>query len=130
MSGIRGKNTKPEILLRKLLHNRGFRYRLHTGLPGKPDLVFPKYDAVIFVHGCFWHRHECHIFKWPSTRPEFWRTKIEGNALRDRRNAAALEEKGWRVGIVWECSLRSRDQARIADRCARWLKSSSKHLEI
>ncbi|VIO80134.1 very short patch repair endonuclease [Bradyrhizobium ivorense] len=130
MSGIRGKNTKPELLLRKLLHARGFRYRLHTRLPGKPDLVFPKHRAVIFVHGCFWHRHECQIFKWPSTRSEFWRTKINGNADRDQRNVAVLLKDGWRIGIVWECSLRGKDEVRIADRCARWLSSGNKRLEI
>src|SRR4051812_15356860 len=106
MSGIRGKNTKPEKVLRQLLHARGFRFRLHARLPGHPDIVLPKWNAVIFVHGCFWHRHECAIFKWPSTRPEFWRAKINGNAERDKRNEISLVEDGWRVGMVWECSLR------------------------
>lgn len=131
MSGIRGKNTKPELLLRKLLHARGFRFRLHAALPGKPDLVFPRRNAVIFVHGCFWHRHECHIFKWPGTRQEFWRDKLNGNANRDQRNVAKLLEEGWRVGIVWECALRDRTGiGKLSDKCSEWLKSDSKRLEI
>ena len=80
MAGIRGTNTKPELLLRKGLHAQGFRFRLHsTGLPGKPDIVLPRHHAVVFAHGCFWHGHNCHLFKWPSTRPEFWQAKIERN---------------------------------------------------
>jgi DNA mismatch endonuclease, patch repair protein len=129
MSGIRGKNTKPEIVLRKLLHAEGFRFRLHTGLAGRPDLVFPKWNAVIFVHGCFWHRHGCSIFKWPSTRPEFWRTKLEGNAARDAKNIIKLMEEGWRVGVVWECSLRE-DPLKVAEGCGRWIQSKRKSLEV
>jgi len=104
MSGIRGKNTGPELLLRKAMHARGFRYRLHCRyLPGRPDLVFPKYQAVVFVHGCFWHRHEgCRYTTTPSTRPEFWAEKFEANVERDRRNQLALEEAGWCVAIVWD----------------------------
>lgn len=131
MSGIRGKNTKPEIVLRKLLHARGFRFRLHTALPGRPDLVFQKWNAVIFVHGCFWHRHECSIFKWPSSRHRFWRTKINGNADRDQRNIQKLLETGWRVAIVWECATRDRVRLqKIADRCDVWLRSNRKRMEI
>jgi DNA mismatch endonuclease (patch repair protein) len=106
MSGIRGKNTKPEIFLRKGLHAEGFRFRIHAPLPGRPDMVFPKWHAVLFVHGCFWHCHNCHLFKWPSSRPEFWRTKISGNLTRDEANITRLLEAGWRVGIVWECALK------------------------
>src|SRR5262245_6595907 len=84
MSGIRGKNTKPEMVLRRGLHAEGFRFRLHgPALPGRPDLVFPKWSAVIFVHGCFWHRHNCRLFKWPSTKSRFWRAKLTGNVSRD-----------------------------------------------
>lgn len=109
MSGIRGKNTKPELLVRKALHKRGFRYRLHcTGLPGKPDLCFPKHRAVIFVHGCFWHGHDCHLFKWPSTRPDFWRAKIARNREADATSREKLLAEGWRVGVVWECALKGR----------------------
>jgi len=109
MSGIRGKDTKPELLIRKALHRRGFRYRLHCkDLPGKPDLCFPKHRAVLFIHGCFWHGHDCHLFKWPSTRPEFWRAKISRNQEVDATAREKLLAKGWRVGVVWECALKGR----------------------
>ncbi len=105
MSGIRGKNTKPELLIRSELHKAGFRYRLHRkDLPGRPDLVFSRHRAVLFVHGCFWHQHDCHLFKWPSTRPEFWREKIEGNLERDRKQYAELQNAGWRIATIWECA--------------------------
>lgn len=107
MSGIRGKDTKPEVLIRKALHGRGFRYRLHaSNLPGKPDLVFPRYRAALFVHGCFWHGHDCRFFKLPATRPDFWGQKINDNRERDRRQQDALKEKGWRTLVVWECMTR------------------------
>lgn len=107
MAGIQGKNTQPELFLRKALHAMGFRYRLGgKGLPGKPDIVFPKRRIVIFVHGCFWHMHECKYFKWPATNPQFWREKLEGNVQRDRRVAVELQSKGWTVLTVWECELR------------------------
>lgn len=108
MSGIRGKNTKPEMLIRSQLHRRGFRFRLHRkDLPGKPDIVLPKFGAAIFVHGCFWHGHECAIFKWPKTRTEFWRTKIDGNRVRDKTAINLLLASGWRVAVIWECAIRS-----------------------
>ena len=107
MSGIKGKNTKPEMIVRKALHKAGYRYRLHDKrLPGKPDIVLPKYKTVIFVHGCFWHHHDCKYFKWPKTRPEFWRTKIEGNVERDKKAYAKLQRLGWKVVVVWECDIR------------------------
>lgn len=107
MSRITGRNTKPELLLRSLLHRRGFRFRLHVkDLPGRPDIVFPKLRIAIFVHGCFWHRHPgCRNATMPSTRPEFWAAKFEANVERDARNSAALEEVGWTVLTVWECEL-------------------------
>lgn len=109
MAGIKGKDTKPEILIRSELHRRGFRFRKNVkDLPGKPDIVLPKYKAVIMVNGCFWHGHECHLFKWPSTRPDFWREKISGNKARDIRNIKELEFLGWRVGVVWECEMKGR----------------------
>jgi DNA mismatch endonuclease (patch repair protein) len=109
MSGIRGKNTKPELLVRKQLHSLGYRYILHDARkPGKPDLVFPKYHAVIFVNGCFWHGHDCHFFRWPETRREFWRTKIESNRRNDVVNFASLKNDGWRIATVWECALKGR----------------------
>ena len=111
MANIRGKNTQPELLIRKGLHARGFRYRLHDArLPGKPDIVFPKYGAVIFVNGCFWHRHDCDLFRWPSTRPEFWKEKIEGNRRRDLQSIADLESLGWRVLTVWECAVKGKNK--------------------
>jgi DNA mismatch endonuclease, patch repair protein len=98
MAGIGPANTKPEMLIRRGLHALGYRYRLHVkGLPGKPDLVFPGRRAAIFVHGCFWHGHDCTLFRWPATREDFWRNKIAGNINRDRKTAALLLDQGWRV---------------------------------
>lgn len=111
MAAIKGKNTKPEITVRKALHARGFRFRLHDEkLPGKPDIVLRKYKAVIFVHGCFWHGHECPDFRWPKTRPAWWRKKIRGNASRDELSIKNLQLAGWRVAKVWECALPKHDQ--------------------
>lgn len=109
MSQIQGKDTKPEMLVRKFLHSNGFRYRLHVkDLPGKPDLVLPKYNSVIFVHGCFWHAHEgCKYFKIPKTRTEWWKEKLYGNKERDEQNIEKLEKKGWNVIVVWGCELKS-----------------------
>lgn len=116
MAGIKGKNTKPEILIRKALFARGFRYRLHDkSLPGKPDMIFPKYRAIIHIHGCFWHMHDCHLFKWPSTRREFWREKLEGNKARDERNYKELSNLGWRQLTVWECALKGKYRKELAD---------------
>jgi DNA mismatch endonuclease (patch repair protein) len=107
MSRIRGRDTKPEMVIRQGLHARGLRYRLHDRkLPGRPDLVFTRDRAVIFVHGCFWHVHGCALSKLPATRQDFWRTKLEGNAGRDRRAFDALQAAGWRVLVIWECALR------------------------
>ena len=134
MAGIRGKDTKPELLIRKGLHQLGFRYRLHTRkLPGKPDLLFPKYRAVIFVHGCFWHRHRCNLFKWPATRKKFWRNKIESNRKRDIRVRKELARKGWRILVVWECALKG--TARLPEevvirQCVSWLTKSVSSGEI
>ncbi len=134
MAGIRGTNTKPELLLRKGLHARGFRFRLHDpALPGKPDIVLPRYRAVIFAHGCFWHGHDCHLFKWPSTRPEFWQTKIGRNRAVDARTDAALAKAGWREGIVWECALKGRTRLQLEEvisACADWLGSDRQRIEI
>jgi DNA mismatch endonuclease (patch repair protein) len=133
MSGIRGKNTKPELLIRKALHARGFRYRLHCDLPGKPDICLPKYRAVIFVHGCFWHGHSCHLFKWPKTRPEFWREKIRRNRTIDEAVFLVLQNAGWRVAIVWECALKGRTRRQTtetADALVTWLKGPAPQLFI
>ena len=113
MAGIRGTNTKPEMAIRRGLHALGFRYRLHgPKLPGRPDLVLPRYRAVVFVHGCFWHGHACNLFRWPSTRQDFWREKIEGNRDRDRDTVERLEAAGWEVMVVWS----HEEPAVIADR--------------
>ncbi|WP_162071038.1 very short patch repair endonuclease [Burkholderia sp. THE68] len=132
MSGIRGRDTKPEILLRSALHRRGYRFRLHVReLPGKPDIVFPGRRAVVFVHGCFWHGHDCPLFKWPQTRPEFWKQKILRNRQNDEKAVAALQAAGWRVGIVWECSLRKSDKKieTVAQIVSDWLCSNEETME-
>lgn len=134
MSGIRGKNTKPEMLLRRGLHARGLRYRLHAkDLPGSPDMVFPARKAVLFVHGCFWHGHDCHLFRMPASRPDFWRTKIERNREVDLRSVGALRQAGWRVGVVWECALKGRtrlDHDLVLDVSAAWARQGEDVLEI
>lgn len=108
MSRIRSKNTKPEELVRKYLFAQGFRYRKNDNrLPGKPDIVLPKYKTVIFINGCFWHGHEgCRYFVWPKNNAEFWKEKISGNIHRDRQNHQLLEQQGWHVIDVWECELK------------------------
>lgn len=133
MSGIRGKNTKPELLIRKALHARGFRYRLHCDLPGKPDICLSKHRAVVFVHGCFWHGHKCHLFKWPSTRPEFWRAKIDRNVEVDKAAMVRLHGADWRVAVVWECALKGRERvnlAEVVDRLSSWLEGGTPQLSI
>lgn len=132
MSRIRGRDTKPEMIIRRGLHARGLRYRLQDRqLPGRPDLVFPRYHAVIFVHGCFWHGHDCPLFKLPATRKEFWATKIASNRARDARTAFALLKLGWRVANVWECSLRGTSRLsadEVIERCHLFLQSSETKL--
>ena len=123
MGRIRGKDTKPEMLVRKYLFAHGFRYRLHgRKLSGHPDLVLRKYGAVIFVHGCFWHRHEgCRDATTPSTRVDFWCQKFKSNMSRDQRNVVTLMSSGWRVAIVWECHLK-RMELRTLNALEAWLK--------
>lgn len=134
MAGIRGRDTKPELALRHALHSMGFRYRLHVrSLPGRPDMVFPGRQAVLFAHGCFWHGHDCHLFRLPATRSGFWQEKIAGNRARDVAAEAALAGMGWRTGIVWECALKGRTALAAGEvfaRCAEWLRSPALHLEI
>ena len=116
MAGIGPANTRPEMLLRKGLHALGWRYRLHArNLPGRPDLVFPSRRALVFVNGCFWHGHACHLFRWPKSRTEFWRTKIESNIARDRRVREQLIRDGWRVAEVWECTMKGRERLPLPD---------------
>lgn len=133
MAGIRGKDTKPELALRRSLHALGFRYRLHSkGIPGKPDIVLPKYKAVIFVHGCFWHRHPgCRYASMPTTRPDFWMAKFAVNINRDIETKAALLRSGWRVGIVWECCLRNAaGVTAVRAEVAAWLAGGTPELEV
>ncbi len=126
MAGIRGKNTRPERIVRKGLHAKGLRFRLHSArLPGHPDLVFPKWQAVVFVHGCFWHGHQCKYFRIPKTRSKFWEKKIDGNRDRDERHRMQLRKLGWRVGIVWECAtrgIRSSNLERMLNKLSRWIR--------
>lgn len=126
MSGIRGKNTKIEIQIRKSLFARGFRYRLHAQhLQGKPDIVLPRYNALIFVHGCYWHGHDCHLFRLPSSNKDFWFSKIKNNQKRDAAVQEKLIASGWRIAIVWECAIRGRDQIgleAVIDSLDYWLK--------
>ncbi len=133
MSGIKSKNTKPELIIRSLLHKSGFRYRLHVkDLPGKPDLVLKKYKAVIFVHGCFWHMHDCKYFKWPKSHVNFWKEKISKNHDNDRKNLVKLSNLGWRVCVIWECSIRDAkdDMEYIKTEIETWLISEKKFLEV
>lgn len=127
MAAIRAVNTKPELRLRRLLFSKGFRYRLHDRrLAGKPDLVLPKYRAVIFVHGCFFHGHECETFRWPRSRADFWRSKIGANRQRDIATIRRLNQSGWRVLTVWECALRGRhalDPSSLVSRTGNWLRN-------
>lgn len=116
MSAIRATNTKPELIIRRALHAQGLRYRLHDKkLPGKPDLVFPKYQAVVFVHGCFWHAHDCPMFHWPKSKTEFWREKITGNKERDVRLMDELQKLNWRRAVVWECALKGRGKRELPE---------------
>lgn len=134
MAGIRGRNTKPELLIRSGLHRMGFRFRLHgKSLAGKPDMVFASRRAVIEVRGCFWHGHDCRLFRWPATRQEFWREKIATNITRDARNRDTLLDQGWRMAEVWECQLkgpRRRPVAEVLDELAAFLRSPATFLSV
>lgn len=133
MAGIGGKNTKPELVLRRALHARGFRYRLHVKqLPGRPDLLLAKYRAVVFVHGCFWHRHTgCRYATTPATRTEFWQAKFSANIARDDVVRIKLRHAGWRVATVWECGLKKPDRVKaVVSQLVSWLDSTSDEIEI
>jgi len=125
MSQIKGKNTKPELLVRKFLFSQGFRYRINVkSLPGKPDIVLKKYKTAIFINGCFWHGHEgCRYFVWPKTREEFWKEKIQANINRDKKNIRLLEETGWNVIVIWECELKKATVNETLERLMHSLKS-------
>jgi DNA mismatch endonuclease (patch repair protein) len=132
MAGIRGKNTKPELGLRCALHRLGLRYRLHVAeLPGRPDILLPRYRAAIQVHGCFWHRHEhCVFCTSPAANMRFWRSKFDETVRRDKRNLEALRKLGWKVAIVWECSIKDKGAEAIAGKIAAWLQSGRSFREI
>lgn len=122
MSRIRSKNTRPEMIVRSLIHQMGYRFKLNaTNLPGKPDLVLSKYKKIIFVHGCFWHMHRCKYGKVkPQTNTEFWQNKRIGNVERDKKNLAVLKEDGWKVLVVWECW--TRNPAALRNRISKFLE--------
>jgi DNA mismatch endonuclease, patch repair protein len=133
MAGIRGKDTKPEITLRRALHARGLRFRLHDKtIRGRPDLVFSRFKAVVFVHGCFWHRHiGCKYATNPTSRADFWKAKFASNVARDEVIQRVLIESGWRVATVWECALRSADEVQAtAELLAMWLHTNKQRIEM
>ena len=125
MSRIKGKNTKPEETVRKYLFSQEFRYRKNDKrLPGKPDIVLPKYKTIIFVNGCFWHKHEgCRYFAWPQNNAEFWKEKIESNVVRDKKQYEELQDAGWRVIIVWECELKKKRKSDTLERLVDEIKA-------
>lgn len=134
MSNIHSKNTKPELLIRKGLFAKGFRYVLYSkNIPGRPDIVLPKYRAVVFVNGCFWHMHDCSLFVLPKTRTEFWENKLKGNRKRDILTVSNLIAEGWRVSVIWECSIKRKGidvLGELIDDIAKWLRSESDYLEM
>lgn len=134
MAAVRARDTKPELMIRNALHVAGLRYRLNVrDLPGKPDIVLPRYRAVVFVHGCFWHRHECDLFRWPESRTEFWREKLDANAARDEKAADALDTAGWRQAVIWECALKGRKKRDFQDTMQRliaWIRSDEQAITI
>lgn len=134
MAGIKGKDTKPEMIVRRGLHALGFRYLLHDRrLPGKPDMVLPRWHAAVFVHGCFWHGHDCPLFRWPGTRQDFWRQKIARNQERDAEVEAQLDRTGWRMLKIWECSMKGTGRIgveAVLPLAAEWLRSDAMAGEI
>ena len=134
MAGIRGTNTRPEIAVRKALYARGFRYRLHSRtVPGRPDIALAKFGTAIFVNGCFWHGHDCSLFRLPDTRREFWAAKIARNRERDAKVRAELTKAGWRALTVWECAMRGKGSKTlrvVIDEVAAWLRVGVDHQEL
>lgn len=134
MATIRSTDTRPELAVRRGLHARGFRYRLHSkGLPGSPDLVLRRYRTVVFVHGCFWHGHDCALFRMPRSRTEYWQEKIRRNRERDAAAVERLESTGWRCLTVWECALRNgggEALAAVIDETAAWIRGSHARGEV
>lgn len=134
MAGIKGKNTKPELLIRKALFAKGFRYRLHSKLlAGKPDIVLSKYKVAIFIHGCFWHGHDCHLYRLPKSNSRFWAEKINKNKYNDTLVIEQLANVGWRIAVIWECSLKGRtklDFEVLVDTLERWILSDKMNLSL
>lgn len=134
MRSIRGRDTKPEMMIRRALHARGIRYRVHVNhLPGKPDIVLPKFRSVVLVHGCFWHGHDCPLFRLPATRRDFWDAKISRNRERDGEVLDALRSSGWRCLTVWECSFKGpgrRELSQVVDMVEAWLRETNPSAEI
>ncbi len=134
MSGIKAKNTSPEIYIRKYLHSLGFRFRLHANnLPGKPDVLMPKHRLAIFIHGCFWHGHKCRYFKLPKTRTEFWLDKISKNQQRDILQLENLKKQGWRVLVIWECAVRymkKNEHYPLMNMLKEWISVGGEYLEL
>lgn len=130
MQNVKTKNTAPEIKLRSLLHKNGFRFRVNRkDLPGKPDIVLPKYRAVVFVHGCFWHGHDCPCGQRPQTNADFWSRKIDRNVIRDKSDVSLLESLGWRVLIVWECEIKKKNEAVLLSRVKEFLLHSTNTIQ-
>lgn len=132
MSAIKSRNTLPELTIRKALFNLGYRYRVNVkAIKGTPDIVFPRHSALIFVHGCFWHGHGCHLFKWPNTRKKFWEDKIQKNIHNDAINVEELR-RDWRIAIVWECSLRKQSlwKDSVVSLLKNWLGSDDRFIQI
>ena len=133
MTAIKSRNTKPELIIRTALYKAGDRYRLHVKqLSGKPDIVLAKYKAVLFINGCFWHGHNCHLFKWPQTRKKFWQEKINNNIENDRKKIKGLSSE-WRTGIIWECALKGKTRIslnKVINKIKIWLGSDEFTLEI
>lgn len=134
MAAIRGRHTKPEKLIRSAIFAQGLRYRLYDRrLPGRPDIVLSKHRAIVLVHGCFWHRHCCPLFKWPKSNVSFWRNKIDANARNDIKARVALNEAGWRVLTIWECSLKGKARLpfeELSHEIGNWIRDGSMDLEI
>lgn len=134
MSRVRSTDTKPELLIRKGLHALGFRYRLHAkDLPGKPDLVFPRYKALIFVNGCFWHGHDCNLYRFPKSNTEYWKGKIARNVERDASNIKRLKDAGWRILVIWECATKGKAKLpmeRVLNAASEWLVSQNPNYKI
>ena len=134
MAAVKAENTAPELAIQELLVAKGFVFDTHDRkLPGRPDIVLEEYRAIVQVHGCFWHKHDCHLFKWPATRPEFWRSKIGRTEVRDSEVLYQLKRDDWRVLIVWECAIKycTADELRlVADQIATWIVGPSEYGEI